>query len=213
MIHLLLTKLDSVTIKEWETSRSDISIPTAQLTDFLSKRCQTLEAVSGKTIIPQSSSNKSSNAQKTKNASSHITTANQACIHCKANHFIFQCDSFRKLPVEKRFKIVKNAHLCLNCLKNKGHQAEECTAGSYKRCAKPHNNLLHFENSKGSLTKNDDLSSTVEASRSSDMTSTDTLSPVVTQCSQIHNANRVLLQPLLLTFMMFTAKSINAVHY
>jgi len=37
MIHLILTKLDSITIKEWETSRTDVTIPTfKQLTDFLS---------------------------------------------------------------------------------------------------------------------------------------------------------------------------------
>lgn len=28
MIHLVLTKLDSVTVKEWETSQSDADIPT-----------------------------------------------------------------------------------------------------------------------------------------------------------------------------------------
>jgi len=38
IIHLILIKLDSVTVKEWETSRTDATIPMfKQLTDFFIK--------------------------------------------------------------------------------------------------------------------------------------------------------------------------------
>lgn len=108
MIHLLLTKLDSSTTKEWETSRADATTVStfAQITDFLSKWCQALEAVTSKPSTSQPNPNTSNHTNKAKNASSHVATANQVCVHCKGNHFIFQCDSFHKLPVEKRFKVM-----------------------------------------------------------------------------------------------------------
>ncbi|XP_011884008.1 PREDICTED: uncharacterized protein LOC105571144 [Vollenhovia emeryi] len=82
MIHLVLTKLDSVTVKEWETSRADSTIPTfKQLTEFLSKRCQTLEIISGKSSGRTISD--VHNSQKAKNPSAHVTTSNLSCIHCK----------------------------------------------------------------------------------------------------------------------------------
>lgn len=186
MIHLMLTKLDITTVKEWETSRLDATIPTfKQLVDFLSKRCQALEAISHKSTTA-STQNK---AQNVRTATSHTAASNVACIHCKENHFIFQCESFRGLPVERRFKIIKGAHLCINCLKAKKHQAKDCPAGSCRKCGKTHNTLLHSDSP-----KNNDQSNTFILKSSSDTaSSTNTTQPVVTQCAQINRNSKVFL--------------------
>lgn len=193
MIHLVMTKLDPVTIKEWETSRLDAAIPTfKELTDFLSKRCQALETISNRSTASRTNSDVSNNSQKAKNPSAHVTTSNQSCIHCKNKHFVFQCDSFRKLPVERRFEIVKNAHLCINCLRSQNHQAKNCTAGLCRTCGKAHNTLLHFESSKVEGSKGNAQSSS-SSPKPSMASSSDTPSPVVTQCTQISRASRVFL--------------------
>ncbi|XP_067205332.1 uncharacterized protein [Linepithema humile] len=141
MVHLVMTKLDSITVKEWETSRTDTTIPTfKQLTDFLSKRCQALETISNKATT-RMNSDASNDSQKAKNPSAHVTMSNQSCVHCKNKHFIFQCESFRKLPVEKRFEIIKKSHLCINCLRIGGHQAKNCSSSSCRKCGKAHNSI------------------------------------------------------------------------
>ncbi|XP_018374037.1 PREDICTED: uncharacterized protein LOC108768190, partial [Trachymyrmex cornetzi] len=77
MIHLVLAKLDSSTIKEWQTSRTDNQIPTfKELTDFLAQRCEALEATFGKLSI-RSSSEVTNSSQKAKNPSSHASTSSQ----------------------------------------------------------------------------------------------------------------------------------------
>lgn len=103
---------------------------------------------------------------------------------------MFQCESFRKLPVEKRFEIVKNAHLCINCLRSQNHQAKNCTAGLCRTCGKTHNTLLHFESSKGEGSK-DITQSSVSSPKPVTTSSAESPSPAVTQCTQINNASRV----------------------
>ncbi|XP_039315197.1 uncharacterized protein LOC120359860 [Solenopsis invicta] len=190
MVHLVLTKLDSTTIKEWETSRTDTTIPTfRELTDFLAKRCQALETISNKST-GRVNSDVTNNSQKAKYPIAHVVTNNQSCIHCKGKHLIFQCESFRNLPVERRFEVAKNAHLCINCLKAGSHQAKNCTASSCRKCGKTHNTLLHFE-AKNEIAKKDQQQ-TASLSKANE-SSSDSPSPVVTQCTQMSNACNVLL--------------------
>lgn len=48
IIHLVISKLDTITKREWKTSRLDSSIPNfKQLKDFLLQRCLALEAMVG----------------------------------------------------------------------------------------------------------------------------------------------------------------------
>lgn len=58
VIHLVISKLDMTIKKEWETSRTDSSIPTfKQLKDFLLQRCLALEAIASKSTISISAGN------------------------------------------------------------------------------------------------------------------------------------------------------------
>lgn len=163
----------------------------------MSKRCQALETISNKST-GRAAFDASNSSQKAKNPSTqlrqinHVITSNQSCIHCKNKHFIFQCELFCKLPIEKRFEIVKNTHLCINCLRSSTHQARNCASSSCRKCGKAYNTLLHFESTKIDNTKIDSQP-VVPSSNSTNTPPTNALSPVVTQCSQISNASKIFL--------------------
>ncbi|XP_018401738.1 PREDICTED: uncharacterized protein LOC108778911 [Cyphomyrmex costatus] len=197
MVHLVVAKLDSSTVKEWQTSRVDNAIPTfKELTDFLAQRCEALEATFNKSLTLRSNCESPNSSREAKNPSSHVSTSNQVCVHCKNNHFIFQCEAFRKLPVEKRFEVVKNSHLCINCLKAKGHQAKDCMSSSCRKCGKSHNTLLHFE-SKANTTNIENQSSN-DSSKTTNVSLSESTSPVVTQCTQV-NASKIFLSIAIVT--------------
>ncbi|XP_018402792.1 PREDICTED: uncharacterized protein LOC108779784 [Cyphomyrmex costatus] len=180
IVHLIISKLDTVTTKAWETSIPDMEIPTLKsLTDFLSKRCIALEAISSKSSINQFA--------KAKNCSvSNLATSNLSCPKCKENHPLYYCETFLKLPVESRIAFAKKVHLCLNCLRSNSHQAKNCTSSSCRKCKGQHNTLLH-------------LSKTTDANESSNaktaVTSDTEISakPVATQCLSTYQSLGIIL--------------------
>jgi len=95
-------------------------------------------------------------------------------------------------PFEKRFEIIKNAHLCVNCLRSNNHQAKNCTSSSCRKCGKAHNTLLHFESSRSDNAKGDNQAA-VTTSNPINASPANISSPVVTQCSQINNASKIFL--------------------
>ncbi|XP_018396261.1 PREDICTED: uncharacterized protein LOC108774612 [Cyphomyrmex costatus] len=187
IVHLIISKLDTVTNKAWETSIPDKEIPTLKsLTDFLSKRCSALEAIFSKSSINQSV-NSSKAVAKLKNSSvSNLATSNLSCPKCKENHPLYYCETFLKLPVESRIAFAKKVHLCLNCLRSNSHQAKNCTSSSCRKCKGQHNTLLH-------------LSKTTDANESSNaktaVTSDTEISakPVATQCLSTYQSLGIIL--------------------
>ncbi|XP_011858081.1 PREDICTED: uncharacterized protein LOC105555666 [Vollenhovia emeryi] len=175
IIHLIQSKLDIVTKREWETSRSGSTIPTLkELKEFLLQRCLALESITSKS---------DNTSQRSKRAVTNAVTANLCCEHCKGEHLLYHCESFKKLPVEKRFKIVKGSHLCINCLRSRKHQAKNCPSSSCRKCQGAHNTLLHYESNAEQKTTSQGASTEVKEPPSS---------PVVTQCLQ-QNPSKVLL--------------------
>lgn len=188
IIHLVLVNLDSVTVKEWEINRSDTDIPTfKQLVEFLSRHCQAVESVSSKSV-----SGTLNALQKSRTSSSHVATSNQSCAHCKENYFIFQCELFCKFSTDKRFKIMKGAHLCIKCLKAKGHQAKDYPSSSCQKCEKKHNTLLHFDNPKKSEASDNDQSVT-QIPGSVKIESLESSVPVVGQCVRNSTPSKIYL--------------------
>ena len=146
LIHIVVSKIDKVTGKEWETSLSGTDMPTLQnLIDFLSKRCQALESISSKIHASSCVKEGQSTSTKSKRSSLHVATTNISCPKCKGEHFLYHCKEFLKLNVNERFKAVKAWQYCINCLKTPDHKAEKCESGTCRRCGKGHNTLLHFE--------------------------------------------------------------------
>lgn len=145
IIHLVSSRLDSATSKEWETSITRGVIPTfSQLAEFLAQRCRALEA-SSRTQRSTTTSANQGKCEHGKSTSAHMATK-VMCAYCgKADHFIHRCSEFAQLDVTQRIKEAKTRKLCLNCLKAVGHQAKQCSSGSCRKCQKRHNTLLHLE--------------------------------------------------------------------
>ncbi|XP_071640886.1 uncharacterized protein [Temnothorax longispinosus] len=142
IIHLIITKLDSSIVKEWEDDIRANDMPTLkQLTDFLTHKCKALAAVFKKS----SSDSVTSNSCKTNKVNTHVATSNIGCAYCKGKHYIFQCPDFLKLLSENRNKEVRAKHLCINCLRSTTHQARDCKSSTCQTCSKKHNTLLHIE--------------------------------------------------------------------
>ncbi|XP_072766489.1 uncharacterized protein [Anoplolepis gracilipes] len=145
LIHIIISKLDIVTIKKWENALELTVIPSfGELNAFLIKRCQTLEAIANQQQQMSVSTN-SRKAGHNKVTVAHVATTNVKCVYCKGEHLIYQCKAFQKLSVIERTNQVKQKGLCLNCLRSK-HLAKDCIAGNCKICGKKHSSLLHFEN-------------------------------------------------------------------
>ena len=71
-----------------------------------------------------------------------------ACAHYgRKNHITYSCNDFKKISVAQRWKVVKIARICFNCLEE-GHTRNECQREQCIRCRRKHHELLHFYDSK-----------------------------------------------------------------
>lgn len=70
------------------------------------------------------------------------------CILCKMNnHKLTECGKFARLPVQARFDLTQEHHLCRNCLATSQHIAYNCTESgtcSVAQCGRRHHTLLHM---------------------------------------------------------------------
>lgn len=149
LIYHVTSKLDPVTITEWEnTLKTPSDIPKfTELIKFLDKRCQTLETVAN-TSFTDPVSAKPAKVANVAQASKNV------CSICSKNHSVYQCDTFLKLSVDERIERVKSKNMCLNCLKI-GHRIYECkNSHTCKTCTKKHHTLLHRAQSNNSESSN-----------------------------------------------------------
>ena len=110
------------------------------LMDFLSKRCQALESIQSRTLNNQTNNTVHKQIDKSQNTSvTNIATSNLSCACCKAKHQVYHYEKFLKLSVKEKFKVVKKAHLCINCLRSTAYQAKLCNPGTCHKCNKKHN--------------------------------------------------------------------------
>uniref|UniRef100_A0A1B0D835 DUF5641 domain-containing protein n=1 Tax=Phlebotomus papatasi TaxID=29031 RepID=A0A1B0D835_PHLPP len=157
LIHLILEKLDNESKTLWSRA-SYKKIPSwSDFTDFLRERYKTMEQVapSGsqkstkkqemKSMSAKQSSTKwSSNLATTISSTPTTTSAVIPCACCgKSNHRTVKCYKFRGLKDAKRFEIVQQAKLCINCL-DPNHSVEKCQSSSCKKCEEKHSTWLHY---------------------------------------------------------------------
>ncbi|XP_011883491.1 PREDICTED: uncharacterized protein LOC105570682, partial [Vollenhovia emeryi] len=142
LVHIVTSKLDMKSIKEWENSIESTRVPTfEELIEFLKKRCQTLEAVSKVGRSNRANANSlQDNVQRSKGC--NVATTKFKCSYCQGGHSVYSCKDFKGLSVDERVKYIKSKGWCLNCLKGK-HMARDCSLDGCKTCSKRHNSLLH----------------------------------------------------------------------
>lgn len=131
LIHLVTSRLDPTTNKEWKTTIKRDEIPTFnQLTNFLTQRCRALEA-SSRSQRAALNTQKMNKSDRNKGTTAHLATSNIMCAYCaKADHPIFKCANYLELEVDQRIKEARSRKLYLNCLKAASHQAKQCGSGS-----------------------------------------------------------------------------------
>ncbi|XP_065355419.1 uncharacterized protein LOC135949893 [Calliphora vicina] len=134
LLFLIREKLDRETITLWYRQQNEDNRQSFQkLLDFLENRLIELESLD---IPNQSSKFRKANKFVT------MTTTTQSCPVCKKDHFLFACQQFKDLTIEKRRNMVLKSGFCFNCLKEK-HLSKDCKSSSCRTCGLKHNTLLH----------------------------------------------------------------------
>lgn len=149
LIYLMANKLDPTTRREWESFASGTTPPLyKQLENFVSERCQMLDAIPSKRKSAADHSNTSHKKIRSEVKTFAITypsgSQSQRCGCCGAYHFIGSCSQYRSKSVEEKVRIIKKASLCYNCLRP-GHNAEQCRSRNCVKCDRKHHTSIHRE--------------------------------------------------------------------
>lgn len=140
LLHVISTKLDCATLKEWETQAPKKEVPEVdELLTFLQNRFQILEAVEGaqniNLVITQNQQNKVEKLQK---IIAHTSTNKFKCYLCNENHPIYRCAKFLASSISDKLQHVNKLDICKNCLSR--HSDNKCKFKGCKKCGKFHNN-------------------------------------------------------------------------
>ncbi|XP_062703711.1 uncharacterized protein LOC134286154 [Aedes albopictus] len=143
LIHLLSTRLDSVTRRDWEeyAEANDVN-KFQQLIEFLQRRVNVLETVGGRSV-ETSVSVKKFNAPRAANHGASQFGSWQ-CPACPGKHPLYACGEFFKMTADEKEQQVRRNRLCRNCLR-RGHMAKECPSeSSCRKCRGRHHTLLCY---------------------------------------------------------------------
>lgn len=134
LIYMITTKLDEVTIREWEHHKSENDTPSLEnLKQFLKGKADLLETLE---------------SRRSDGEEYQMVNDGSHCTFCKGAHAIQNCDDFLKLSKNERKKHVKQARMCSNCL-GRGHYKNFCKADACEKCNAKHHVLLHPEDANG----------------------------------------------------------------
>lgn len=150
IIHIVGSKLDPETRKQWELTVSNATssetgnkndLPTfAQFKTFLESRFRALEFVepSKRSVVQQGS------GYQTSCRSMVATSASMPCEFCSDNHKLSFCKAFAKQDVSERRDFVSKNRMCYNCLGG-NHSVYSCKKPTICRiCKRRHHTLLHL---------------------------------------------------------------------
>ncbi|XP_062558244.1 uncharacterized protein LOC134223122 [Armigeres subalbatus] len=141
LAHMLAGKLDSITLRLWETEHRSTDVPKFEdMMKFLSSHCTVLRSITGESHVPME-------VKKHLKVSSSYPVQQQSCFICNdGQHWPYQCKMFKGMRVDERRNVVKNSDLCFNCL-SRGHAAKFCSRGTCRVCGQRHHSLLHLNTS------------------------------------------------------------------
>lgn len=145
LLHVISTKLDCATLKEWETQAPKKEVPEVdELLTFLQNRFQILEAVEGAqniNLVITQNQQRTNKVEKSQKIIAHTSTNKFKCYLCNENHPIYRCPKFLASSISDRLQHVNKLDICKNCLSR--HSDNKCKFKGCKKCGKFHNNLLH----------------------------------------------------------------------
>lgn len=149
--HIILKKLASETIKDYELKLIDIREcqSFSDMLKYLESRFLALQAAETKYEKPIFDANAKYEANAKYAKSTEFKSKNEVkksqCLFCKGEHKLLACELFAKQNVQERINWARTSKLCNNCFSN-SHDKSKCTSKfSCKNCAKKHHTLLHIE--------------------------------------------------------------------
>ncbi|KAF2885481.1 hypothetical protein ILUMI_20689 [Ignelater luminosus] len=86
----------------------------------------------------------------------HLAANRPQCLICSEQHFIYNCNKLKGLPVKSRLAEIRKLKLCINCLRS-NHVKQECLSSGCKICSRKHNTLLHFNEVSNSFVNNSEI--------------------------------------------------------
>lgn len=176
LIHIVLSKVDSVTRAKWNEQLDYATLPTWEnCAKVLIRRCQSLEVNEYKTSKTDSTSLNSNEKGKRKSSFACAQETNTPkCLYCRApDHQIYHCKLFVSTDFTQRYNFVKSNALCLNCLK-KGHSVAHCNSSRCRTCKGPHHTLLHRQQNQPTNTNADSPSTSKNVAQSTTQNATQT---------------------------------------
>ncbi|XP_062534139.1 uncharacterized protein LOC134203281 [Armigeres subalbatus] len=156
LVNILSYKLDPASLRAWEEKTSqDDDVKFNDLVEFLYQRVSILKSVasdmSHRSQLGQAKVASTFLPPKKQLSSKFTTTAVSSdsklnvpsCFACFERHFLFQCQTFSKMPVSQRRELISQRKLCWNCFRT-GHHARSCSSKfSCRTCRDRHHTLLH----------------------------------------------------------------------
>ncbi|XP_052759175.1 uncharacterized protein LOC128202521 [Galleria mellonella] len=74
-----------------------------------------------------------------------VSSSSPTCVLCNGNHRLSDCDDFKRMTIDDRWKLVTDKKLCFSCLSVR-HQLKACKRKikcSVPECVRAHHTLLH----------------------------------------------------------------------
>ncbi|KAJ0182261.1 hypothetical protein K1T71_001630 [Dendrolimus kikuchii] len=193
IIYIMSKKLDPTISRQWEEYRNNINgIPNLQqYIKFINNRADLLEAVydNNKSCNKQKLYHTSPDTHKNKlhkSPDNHTFNSSYKCPICSQAHFIFSCETFRKLDIESRIKRIKELNVCRNCLRP-GHNHNQCRLTHCKYCNNKHNTLLHMSLESPKESEEMTLALSTQLSVNQGNQPTTLLSTALVRVADVHN--------------------------
>lgn len=159
LIYLLSSRLDAVTRRDWEEySETHNATKFQQLIEFLEHRVNVLETIASNSAnLPPVA--KKNNLPRSSSYGA-VQQAFRPCPACSNQHLLYLCDIFSGMTIDEKENLVRNNHLCRNCLRW-GHLARNCVSeSSCRKCSGSHHTQLCITESEA----NNQSASAIEAS-------------------------------------------------
>lgn len=143
LIHILSTRLDTVTRRDWEEyAEANDATKFQLLIEFLQRRVNVLETVSSKPSEMSVPAKKVNPPRSSSYGASQYES--RQCPVCSSPHFLYQCEEFSKMTVDEKESFVRHNKLCRNCFR-RGHIATECRSEiNCRKCSGRHHTQLCY---------------------------------------------------------------------